>query len=85
MAFTVSYALFGSMLMALTLIPVLATYLFRHAPRSWENPVLRWLYARYERALRGTIAYPGSGRPIEPGFSGCSAALPICAVVSVWP
>jgi cobalt-zinc-cadmium resistance protein CzcA len=58
MAFTVCYALFGSMLLALTLIPVLATYLFRHAPRSWENPVLIWLYARYERALRWTIAYP---------------------------
>jgi heavy metal efflux system protein len=58
MAFTVCYALFGSMLLALTLIPVLATYLFRHAPRSWENPVLTWLYTRYERALRWTIAYP---------------------------
>jgi cobalt-zinc-cadmium resistance protein CzcA len=58
MAFTVCYALLGSMLMALTLIPVLATYLFRHAPSTWENPVLRWLHARYERALRSTIAYP---------------------------
>src|ERR1700730_11721759 len=57
MAFTVCYALFGSMLLALTLIPVLATYLFRHAPRSWENPVLTWLYSRYERALHWTIAY----------------------------
>jgi heavy metal efflux system protein len=46
------------MLMALTLIPVLATYLFRDAPSSWENPVLRWLHTRYERALRSTIAYP---------------------------
>ncbi len=59
MAFTVCYALFGSMLLALTLIPVLATYLFRNAPKSWDNPVLAWLYARYERALRATIAYPG--------------------------
>jgi cobalt-zinc-cadmium resistance protein CzcA len=59
MAFTVCYALFGSMLLALTLIPVLATYLFRNSPKSWENPVLTWLYARYERALRATIAHPG--------------------------
>jgi cobalt-zinc-cadmium resistance protein CzcA len=58
MAFTVCYALFGSMLLALTLIPVLATYLFRNAPASWDNPVLSWLYARYERALRSTIAHP---------------------------
>ena len=41
MAFTVCYALLGSMLLALTLIPVLATYLFRNGAKSWENPVLR--------------------------------------------
>ena len=38
MAFTVCYALVGSMLLALTLIPVLATYLFRHGAKSWEIP-----------------------------------------------
>ena len=58
MAFTVCFALFGSMLMALTLIPVLATYLFRKAPKTWNNPVLAWLSTRYERALRWTITYP---------------------------
>src|SRR6185312_17278922 len=47
MAFTVCYALVGSMLLALTLIPVLATYLFRDTPKSWENPAVRWLQARY--------------------------------------
>src|SRR5439155_5229449 len=58
MAYTVCYALLGSMVLALTLIPVLATYLFRNAPRSWENPLLTWLSARYERALGWTIAFP---------------------------
>jgi heavy metal efflux system protein len=58
MAFTVCYALVGSMLIALTLIPVLATYLFRHMPKAWENPVLTWLYGRYERALEWSIAFP---------------------------
>jgi heavy metal efflux system protein len=58
MAFTVCYALVGSMLIALTLIPVLATYLFRRTPKTWENPVLTWLYARYERALDWSIAFP---------------------------
>src|SRR5262249_16752877 len=33
MAFTVCYALLGSMLLALTLIPVLATYLFRRGAK----------------------------------------------------
>ena len=53
MAFTVCYALFGSMLLALTLIPVLATYLFRHAPSSLGEPGAdAGCHARYERALR---------------------------------
>src|SRR5215467_1851615 len=58
MAFTVCYALIGSMLLALTLIPVLATYLFRHTSRTWDNPMLAWLQARYRRALEATVARP---------------------------
>ncbi|MGD0499042.1 MAG: CusA/CzcA family heavy metal efflux RND transporter [Bryobacteraceae bacterium] len=55
MAYTVCYALLGSMLLALTLIPVLATYLFRRGCKTWENPVLRWLYNQYESVLRVTV------------------------------
>jgi cobalt-zinc-cadmium resistance protein CzcA len=55
MAYTVCYALLGSMLLALTLIPVLATYLFRNGCKTWDNPVLRWLYNVYEHVLRVTI------------------------------
>src|SRR5215470_14240879 len=58
MAFTVCYALVGSMLLALTLIPVLATYLFRNAPKSWENPVVVWLQSRYARLLHATLDRP---------------------------
>lgn len=55
MAFTVCYALLGSMLLALTLIPVLATYLFRSGSEAWENPALRWLAERYEAVLGQTV------------------------------
>lgn len=55
MAYTVCFALLGSMLLALTLIPVLATYLFRHGCKTWENPVLRWLYNAYEGVLGFTV------------------------------
>jgi cobalt-zinc-cadmium resistance protein CzcA len=58
MAYTVCYALIGSMLLALTLIPVLATYMFRSAPKTWDNPVLKWLYSRYERGLDWSIKFP---------------------------
>lgn len=55
MAFTVASALLGSLLLSLTLIPVLATWLFRHGAKSWENPVLRWLAGRYETLLQITL------------------------------
>lgn len=51
MAFTVCFALLGSMLIALTLIPVLATFLFRNGANSWDNPVLAKLAIIYEKVL----------------------------------
>ncbi|HEU0123459.1 MAG TPA: CusA/CzcA family heavy metal efflux RND transporter [Bryobacteraceae bacterium] len=58
MAFTVCYALLGSMLLALTLIPVLATYLFRNGAKTWENPLLPWLGKRYESVLARALRRP---------------------------
>src|SRR5262249_35549051 len=58
MAYPVCYALLGSMLLALTLIPVLATYLFRKGCKTWDNPLLRWLYNAYEGVLRVTVRRP---------------------------
>ncbi|PWU05479.1 MAG: CusA/CzcA family heavy metal efflux RND transporter [Terriglobia bacterium] len=55
MAYTVCYALLGSLLLALTLIPVLATYIFRDGAKTWDNPLLRWLYNVYEDVVRATI------------------------------
>src|SRR5580765_1386998 len=57
MAFTVCYALLGSMLLTLTLIPVLATYLFRKGANLRENPVLAWLGRRYESMLRFSLEH----------------------------
>ena len=60
MAFTVCYALLGSMILALTLVPVLATYLFRDGAKGWENPAVTWLYRLYERALRAVMRRPAA-------------------------
>ena len=55
MAFTVCYALLGSMLIALTLIPVLSTYLFRKGAKGWKNPLLGWMSGGYEKVLRWSL------------------------------
>src|SRR3954454_24318259 len=74
MAYTVCFALLGSMLLALTLIPVLATHLFRNGCKTWDNPVLRWLYDRYEAVLRATVKRPWV-------TAGAGAAVVVAAFV----
>jgi cobalt-zinc-cadmium resistance protein CzcA len=55
MAFTVSSALIGALILSLTLVPVLAVWLFRNGARSWKNPLLGWAAARYEILLRAVL------------------------------
>ena len=60
MAFTVCSALFGSMLLTLTVIPVLATYVLRGEGRTWDNPLLGWIYRRYEALLARLLPRSGA-------------------------
>ncbi len=58
MAYTICFALLGSMILALTLVPVLATYLFSKGAKSWENPFLKWTQNAYARTLEATLRRP---------------------------
>jgi cobalt-zinc-cadmium resistance protein CzcA len=60
MAFTVCSALLGSMLLTLTLIPVLATHLFNENTKTWENPLVSWIYRQYEKLLRWAVRRAGT-------------------------
>ena len=51
MALTVMFALAGSLVLALTLIPVLATLIIRAAPTSHETWLVQWMRRAYEPAL----------------------------------
>jgi cobalt-zinc-cadmium resistance protein CzcA len=51
MAWTVAFALFGALLFALLIAPVLCTLLFKGEITEWRNPVFRWLQERYGRQL----------------------------------
>lgn len=55
MAFTVCFALLGAMLIALTLVPVLATLLFRNGAHTWENPLLARLSGLYGKVLQVSL------------------------------
>ena len=58
MAFTVCSALVGSLICALTLVPVLATFLFRNGVSPWHNPVVTWITEGYEWILRRLLRVP---------------------------
>ena len=77
MAYTVGYALFGAILVALALVPGLALAAYTRPRRFWHNPVLKWLTVTYERRLRGLLERPA--RALIPA----GAALLLAAVLAV--
>ena len=79
MAFTVCAALLGSMLITLTVIPVLATYMFKKGTKHWENPVLAWVYRRYEGVL--TRVLPRSPFVMMASFAIVAGAFALAATL----
>ncbi len=58
MAVTISLAVVGSLLLTLTMIPVLSSFAFRRPPSDRESPFLRWLRRPYLPALRFAVRRP---------------------------
>jgi heavy metal efflux system protein len=59
MALTVCFALLGSLLLSLTLVPALATYLFRGAYSVRANRPLEWINVRYTGAVETVVRHAG--------------------------
>jgi len=57
MAWTVAFALFGSLIFAMLLAPVLASFLFRRRGRERPQPVVAWLLSHYTPALEWSIGH----------------------------
>ena len=62
MANTVVAALVGALLFSVTLVPVLATLVYRRPPRHRESPLLRWASRCTSRRCAGRSATRGSPR-----------------------
>jgi heavy metal efflux system protein len=67
----------AALVLTLTVIPVLATFLFRRPPRQRESPLLGWLRRPYARLLDRCVR-----RPLIP-VAGAAALLAIACVVFV--
>jgi cobalt-zinc-cadmium resistance protein CzcA len=55
MAWTVAFALLGSLFFSILLAPVLTSFVFRKGAKEWRNPLLDWVNQRYERTLNWII------------------------------
>jgi len=75
MAVTISLAVIGSLVLTLTLIPVLMSLFFRRPPSERESPLLVWLRRPYLPALRWCLR-----RPLVP-VAGAAACLALSLFV----
>ena len=55
---TMIFALVGSLLVTLTLLPMLCAWLLRRGIKERRNPVFEWIKQRYERTLDWCLARP---------------------------
>ena len=71
MAWTVAFALLGSLLVVLTIVPVLAVLFMKGELKEWHNPFMAWIEMRYRQALNWALA----NRPKIVGISIASFVL----------
>ncbi|GBQ05083.1 cation efflux system protein CzcA [Saccharibacter floricola DSM 15669] len=57
MAYTVSFALLGALLCALSLTPTLTFLALRKPHKTWHNRPLEWLHHRYDAALQTALRH----------------------------
>ncbi len=81
MALTVGYALFGSLIFSLSLLPVLAVVLFSRNTKEWHNPILAMIIKGYRRSLEWTLSSFGR-RMIVIGVSAGLLASVIALMLS---
>ncbi|MFZ4702592.1 MAG: efflux RND transporter permease subunit, partial [Candidatus Methylumidiphilus sp.] len=58
MAYTLSFALLGSLILSLTLVPVLLSYLLGPRLTEAHNPVVHWMETTYEALLETVLRNP---------------------------
>jgi len=75
MAETMSYALLGSLLFALTFVPVLASYWFKNGVREKTNAVYEWIKNGYAVELRWCLEHPIASMVLATLVFGASLLL----------
>jgi cobalt-zinc-cadmium resistance protein CzcA len=55
MAWTVAFALLGSLIFSMLIAPVLSSMAFSKGAKEWRNPFVEWITNHYQRAVRWAI------------------------------
>ena len=58
LAFTISFALLGSLILSLTLVPMLCTFFLKQVPQEHDPFHIRWLKNGYLRLLEPCVRHP---------------------------
>jgi cobalt-zinc-cadmium resistance protein CzcA len=75
MAWTVSFALLGSLLFSMLIAPTLSSFFFRKSVKEWDNPVMLWLTKAYRRSLLAAMRFRWVTVGIAAAALGASAYL----------
>jgi cobalt-zinc-cadmium resistance protein CzcA len=57
MAWTVSFALLGSLIFSMLIAPVLSSFVFGKRVKEWHNPLMTWITKAYRASLRVAIRF----------------------------
>jgi cobalt-zinc-cadmium resistance protein CzcA len=81
MAWTVSFALLGSLIFSMLIAPVLSSFVFGKHVKEWENPLMLWLTRAYRSTLGAAIHYRWITLAVAAAALGSSAYLMLSGAI----
>jgi cobalt-zinc-cadmium resistance protein CzcA len=81
MAWTVTFALLGSLLFSMLIAPVIASFVFGKNVREWHNPVMIWMTRVYRNSLDRAIQFRWVTVGIAAAAMGVSGYLTLSGVI----
>src|SRR5215472_16485011 len=81
MAWTVSFALLGSLIFSMLIAPVLSSFVFGKHVKEWENPGMTVMTNLYHKALRQAIQFRSVTLVVAAGALAVSAYLAFSGII----
>ncbi|MEO7427033.1 MAG: CusA/CzcA family heavy metal efflux RND transporter [Fibrobacteria bacterium] len=79
LAFTISFALLGSLILSVTLVPMLCTYFLKQEPQEHDPRHIRWLKHVYLKGLAPCVRHPW--RVVLPSVAALAGSLALVPLI----